>query len=573
MSSVPAPDIDTSQGVVLNKLKAYLKMQARDFPHKYFSPLQYKAYKECKDANDEKGAKKQLDALVKALAPLEVGQCSGLTALWLYRKSEGQENHYFSRLRVIAGWDEKEESLRAGQDELNPKTKKSLYPSGYLATFFDEILNDMRWAHGVELKMRYSTSQSDLVDLYELVKPAGEASLAQEFRMGFVFKQDELIETLKKVITENSMIRVESSTHAIGVVKSNGIYTAYDPNSKSGEKQFTSVEALEEYLEKCFFKDSNLRYDNMPIALSIFRKEDKKPSVYKQSAEELISSFLERNKDIDRRSWDERTSLLVAIEKRDLGIAKLLIERGCNVNAAQLNGATALILAAQNGHIEVVSALIRAKADVNAALPNGGTVLIYAASNGHTEVVSALVAAGAKMNATLPNGRTALMLAAQQGMLGVVSVLVVAGANVNAALPDGWTILMFAAYKGHTEVVSALVAAGAKMNATLPNGRTALMLAAQQGNLGAVSALLAAKANVNTALSDGRTALTFASGNNEITKLLKEAQQKPHMENKYPLSELSIWNKNTVTTASTETNESVSSKPSDPEKPAPIKPR
>ena len=67
-----------------------------------------------------------------------------------------------------------------------------------------------------------------------------------------------------------------------------------------------------------------------------------------------------------------------------------LLDQRADVNARSSDDGTALMIAAKNGHKEIVTKLLDRGADVNAATLDGGTALILAAQNGHTEIADRL---------------------------------------------------------------------------------------------------------------------------------------------------------------------------------------
>jgi ankyrin repeat protein len=221
--------------------------------------------------------------------------------------------------------------------------------------------------------------------------------------------------------------------------------------------------------------------------------------------------------------------LISAAERGDAAVVQALLAEGTDVNAKTNDGRTALIVASYNGHLELVQALLAKGAEVNAKENDGATALIRASQQGHLEVVQALLAKGAEVNAKAYDGGTALIQASQQGYREVAQALLAKGAEVNAKANDGRTALIQASQQGHREVVQALLAKGADVDAKRNDGATALILASQNGHREVVQALLAKKAEVNAKSNDGRTALDAAkaAGHAEVRALLLQAGAKP----------------------------------------------
>lgn len=89
--------------------------------------------------------------------------------------------------------------------------------------------------------------------------------------------------------------------------------------------------------------------------------------------------------------------LFRATEKRDVKEVKELLENGVNVNARSNNGNTALILAAVNGHKEIVELLIDKGADVNVKNKYERTALAMAIKEGHKDIADILTKNGAAL--------------------------------------------------------------------------------------------------------------------------------------------------------------------------------
>lgn len=137
------------------------------------------------------------------------------------------------------------------------------------------------------------------------------------------------------------------------------------------------------------------------------------------------------------------TGLMVAAEKGDTGMAKVLIEAAANVNLKnQLRGKTALMLAAENGNRDLVEMLIHAGADVNAKTekhvyfginyPGGNTALLYAAGSGNLECVRALLKAGADPKIKNDDGYDPITWAGKNGKTDVLQTLEAAAAKQGA---------------------------------------------------------------------------------------------------------------------------------------------
>jgi len=96
------------------------------------------------------------------------------------------------------------------------------------------------------------------------------------------------------------------------------------------------------------------------------------------------------------RSQMPETPLMMAAEKNNLIIAKMLIDKGARVNAKNSLGLTPLMFAASYAGPDLVRQLIQAGADINAKSSTGKTALMFADSDGRPGVAKLLREAGAR---------------------------------------------------------------------------------------------------------------------------------------------------------------------------------
>lgn len=220
--------------------------------------------------------------------------------------------------------------------------------------------------------------------------------------------------------------------------------------------------------------------------------------------------------------------LLQAAQEGDLAKLRILLASEIDLEERSGDDRTALIIAAQGGHTETVQALLASGARVNNAKQSGVTPLHVASYNGHTEAVQALLANGALINNADELGVTALHLAAYNGHTEAVKTLIASGALIDAAEESGATPLYVAAQNGHTETVQELLASGALIDAADKSGATPLHTAAQIGEIKIVQALIAGGADPKAEDSSGNTALklAIATHHEEIAKVLKAARRR-----------------------------------------------
>merc|ERR1719483_499006 len=102
-----------------------------------------------------------------------------------------------------------------------------------------------------------------------------------------------------------------------------------------------------------------------------------------------------------------------------------------NVNEADEYGRSGLIVAAQKGDLDLVKVLIGAGADVNFADENNNTSLIMAAKSDDGTILSYLIEQGAVLDSQNLEGQTAVILASDANNYDGFCCLVDAGANLN----------------------------------------------------------------------------------------------------------------------------------------------
>ncbi|XP_039992525.1 kinase D-interacting substrate of 220 kDa B isoform X3 [Xiphias gladius] len=238
-----------------------------------------------------------------------------------------------------------------------------------------------------------------------------------------------------------------------------------------------------------------------------------------------IKAHLDKFKDVDSRSDNGQTPLMVAAEQGNLEIVQELIRRGANINLDDVDCWTALISAAKEGHIEVVRELLENNANLEHRDMGGWTALMWAAYKGCTDVAQLLLEKGANPNITGQYSVYPIIWAAGRGHADIVHLLLQHGAKVNCSDKYGTTPLIWASRKGHYDSVMHLLANGADVDQEGANSMTALIVAVKGGYTEVVKELLKGNPNVNMTDKDGNTALAIAAkeGHTEIVQDLLDA--------------------------------------------------
>ncbi|XP_034555029.1 kinase D-interacting substrate of 220 kDa B isoform X4 [Notolabrus celidotus] len=239
-----------------------------------------------------------------------------------------------------------------------------------------------------------------------------------------------------------------------------------------------------------------------------------------------MKAHLDRFKEVDGRSDNGQTPLMLAAEQGSLEIVQELIRRGANVNLDDVDCWSALISAAKEGHMDVVKELLENSAYIEHRDMGGWTALMWAAYKGRVDVVELLLEHGANPNTTGQQYSVyPIIWAAGRGHADIVKILLENGAKVNCSDKYGTTPLIWASRKGHFDCVMHLLENGADVDQEGANSMTALIVAVRGGYTEVVKELLKRNPNVNMTDKDGNTALMIAAkeGYTEIVQDLLDA--------------------------------------------------
>ncbi|TRY55853.1 hypothetical protein DNTS_035050 [Danionella cerebrum] len=267
----------------------------------------------------------------------------------------------------------------------------------------------------------------------------------------------------------------------------------------------------------------------MDVSASLKMSSLSTQSLFSYVEEENLSAIkahLDKYREVDTRSENGQTALMLASEQGSLEIVQELIRRGANVNLDDIDCWTALISAAKEGHSEVVKELLDSNANVEHRDMGGWSALMWAAYKGRVEVARLLLEKGANPNITGQQYSVyPIIWAAGRGHGEIVQLLLQHGAKVNCSDKYGTTPLIWAARKGHFECVTHLLENGANVDQEGANSMTALIVAVRGNFTEVVKEILKRNPNVNMTDKDGNTALMIAAieGYTEIVQELLDA--------------------------------------------------
>lgn len=189
-------------------------------------------------------------------------------------------------------------------------------------------------------------------------------------------------------------------------------------------------------------------------------------------------------------------------------------------------GFTAFYIAICRKQIKAAWLLLSLKADINAVADNGFTTLHMAAAEGSNDILIELISKDAAVDAkTKTEGYSALHMAINNKKLDIAKTLLSLKLDVNSIDNNGWTALHHAAEHGSCDLIQELVLKGAAINAKtkIESGLfTALHISIANNQTDAAKSLLALNADSNSTDGKRRTPLHMATtiGNCELTQEL-----------------------------------------------------
>jgi polar amino acid transport system substrate-binding protein len=163
----------------------------------------------------------------------------------------------------------------------------------------------------------------------------------------------------------------------------------------------------------------------------------------KNDNEGAVVTLLFRGLDANTLDDQGRHGLHLAMMEGSLKVAKTLLDlSGTQVDTRSKQDETPLMIAALKGHTAFAKRMIARGADVN---KTGWTPLHYAATSGHLEMIKLLVDEHAYIDTESPNQSTPLMLAAMYGTEAAVKLLLQEGADPSIKNQLGLNAADFAA--------------------------------------------------------------------------------------------------------------------------------
>ncbi|ROI69406.1 Ankyrin-3 [Anabarilius grahami] len=191
------------------------------------------------------------------------------------------------------------------------------------------------------------------------------------------------------------------------------------------------------------------------------------------------------------------TALHICCRRKDVEMAKVLVEFGANPDSQNNEWQTPLHITSLEGDENMLKFLYLCKASPNILDKMDRSPLHIAAEQGHTNVVEILTEKFRScVLARTKDGNTLLHIASQCGHPATALMLLRKGVPLYMPNKSGAVCLHAAAKRGHTAVVKALLQKGAHVDATAKDGQTALHIAVENCKPQVVQMLLGFGAHV-----------------------------------------------------------------------------
>ncbi|MFH1714984.1 MAG: ankyrin repeat domain-containing protein [Elusimicrobiota bacterium] len=176
-----------------------------------------------------------------------------------------------------------------------------------------------------------------------------------------------------------------------------------------------------------------------------------------------LGLLLTRGLDINNKTKNDLTALLIASREERVEVVSFLLEHGANINAVDDNGFSALRFAVEKKNAQLVNVLLKAKIDVNLQDVNGVTPFMYSISKGCDAITPILQKQkNLDVNIADKTGNTALMYAIRTDNVKLIDSIIKQKAYVTAKNNKGNDALAIAKIKGNPKVIKMMEKAVSK---------------------------------------------------------------------------------------------------------------
>ncbi len=217
---------------------------------------------------------------------------------------------------------------------------------------------------------------------------------------------------------------------------------------------------------------------------------------------------------------EKDSPMAYTLRKRDLPLARRLLEAGAEINVEKYAGLPFLIDAIEHDDSEMVDFLLENKIDVNRRGTQPYSAAALAAANNDLLLLKRLVDAGADLDVIGQSGSPLLVEAVRQRNYEQMEFLLANGADVEIADESsdrkGWTAASIAVAQQDGWMTKRLFKAGASPDSVSVAGGSLLFNAVKESDFELVNELLNLRGSPNSRGPDGETALACAVANEEL---------------------------------------------------------
>jgi ankyrin repeat protein len=364
----------------------------------------------------------------------QMGVCNGWGFMNQVYLSSGREKEFYDILNAISQWDGKKESL---QNKV-PESLQNRYQN--LGELFEQVSNDLVLFHyndNVSNNLQLDGwGQNSRIAQYDLVKDPKEG---RELRSLFNYSQKNASrEQLIEILTHASRWRdvtfdVTGAQHATSLyITDDGKFKYFDSNRKVQTPEFTSAEALADFIIQTKYKDINLINSNGTLDINL--------NAYK--------------------FYSDKASAIPEVQPP-------MVELPYTLGDSSPNGFTELHYAIMENNVEKVQQMIEDDPDILLEVnAHGDTVIHMATSNNNPQMLNILLAAEVcDINQKNKFGDTPLHTALQFGYeKGLSTLLANKDIDLNVKNSYHQSPLAFAIERGNRSAIKELLNGGAKLD-------------------------------------------------------------------------------------------------------------
>uniref|UniRef100_A0A8W8JLN2 Uncharacterized protein n=1 Tax=Magallana gigas TaxID=29159 RepID=A0A8W8JLN2_MAGGI len=237
---------------------------------------------------------------------------------------------------------------------------------------------------------------------------------------------------------------------------------------------------------------------------------------------DMARMLIEAGSPVDLRNEEGHTPLHIAAWEGDEVMVKYLYQMKANPNFTDKMDRVPVHIAAERGHSAIVDLLVdKCKASISARTKDGSTLMHIASQYGHPDTALTFLKKGVPLHMPNKSGAICLHTAAMRGHTNVVRALLSKGASVDAKTKDGYTALHLAVECGKPQVVQMLLGYGAQVEFKGGKaGETPLHIAARtRDGERCAEMLMKSGADVNAVRENGETAMHIAARNGQLKML------------------------------------------------------